>query len=256
LRLQAALIACCALLGVLLGIKDWRHERLHLAGPDASPSQTFRMWVERRAAPFALGSALLLLSVNACQFNQQAVRRLQRERRRALQDPLTRLPNRRAFDRRLQRLAGDRRGATSLLFIDLDRFKVLNDTLGHEAGDAALVGVAAAIRRAVADEDEGLCCRWGGDEFAILLPGADRAKAERVASRVAEALGQVRISVDHRPPIPVRGSIGIATIDQDRLPSHARTGSGHHPSLLGMADAALADAKQAGRQTVRTSSCI
>lgn len=243
LALQAALVGCCALLAVVWAVQDWRYERDNLAVPGLSEREEFRAWLERRSAPFALGAALLLLTVNSGWYCARTARRLERERRRALLDPLTRLPNRRAFDRRLQRIADGRDGTASLLFIDLDYFKKLNDTLGHEAGDAALIGVAGAMRSAVS-EQEGLCCRWGGDEFAILLPGADRAQAERVASRVARALDEVRVPThrtrERTDVVAVRGSIGIATIGLPDRPARFP-----HRRLLRIADAALADAKRA-----------
>ncbi len=75
----------------------------------------------------------------------------------------------------------------SLLFIDLDDFKGLNDSYGHLVADAALRNVAVATQSVIAD-DEGLCCRWGGDKFAVLLPGAECAQAEQVARDRAEHL--------------------------------------------------------------------
>ena len=242
LGLQAVLIGCCLLLAVAWAVEDWRYERHQFATAGGAQAEEFRAWLERRVVPFALGSALLLLTVNAGWYSARSARRLQRERRRALQDPLTHLPNRRAFDRRLQQVADGRRCTASLLFIDLDDFKGLNDSYGHLVGDAALREVATAMQSVIA-EDEGLCCRWGGDEFAILLPGAERAQAEQVASRVARALEEVRVSPAPTVAVPVRGSIGIATVADDR-PESACDRAEHLQRLLGIADAALAEAKR------------
>jgi diguanylate cyclase (GGDEF)-like protein len=242
LGLQAVLIGCCLLLAVAWAVEDWHYERHHFATAGGAQAEEFRAWLERRVAPFALGSALLLLTVNAGWYSARSARRLQRERRRALQDPLTHLPNRRAFDRRLQQVADGRRCTASLLFIDLDDFKGLNDSYGHLVGDAALREVATAMQSVIA-EDEGLCCRWGGDEFAILLPGAERAQAEQVASRVACALEKVRVSPAPTVAVSVRGSIGIATVADDR-PEAACDRTQHLQRLLGIADAALAEAKR------------
>jgi diguanylate cyclase (GGDEF)-like protein len=244
LGLQAVLVGCCVVLAVACAVEDWRYELQNAVNHPTNPTTEFRAWLERRAAPFALASALLLLTVNSGWYSARTARRLQHERRRALHDPLTRLPNRRAFDRRLQQIGGDRRGTTSLLFIDLDHFKSLNDTHGHLAGDAALMEVAAAMR-AVVSNDEGLCCRWGGDEFAILLPGADRAQAERVAERVAHALDHVCVCVDQQLRVPVRGSIGIATVRDDDRGNGPGRAEDRRQRLLSVADAALADAKRA-----------
>ena len=228
-------------------IQDWRYERSRSVGTASAAGSVmagaqdllaWRTWLENRAAPFALGAALLLLAVNAGRHDARTARCLERERRRAMHDALTRLPNRRAFDRRLRRLrAGDGRPA-SLLFIDLDGFKQLNDTLGHEAGDAALVRVAEALRAAV-PPGEGLCCRWGGDEFAVLLPRADRARAEQVAARLEAALRGVEIRCEGRGAFRVRGSVGIATVQGGDRCGRDR--------LLRVADDALADMKRARR---------
>ena len=244
--LQAILLSGCVLLAFVWALQDWRYERaralseaVHAGGgapADGEVSAEWQAWLERRSAPFALGAALLLLAVNAGWQGIRDARRLERERRRALHDSLTRLPNRRAFDRRLRELAAGPASPASLLFVDLDGFKQLNDTLGHEAGDVALVRVADALRDTV-PRGEGLCCRWGGDEFAVLLPEADRARAEQVAARLEEALRRVVVRREGRGALPVRGSVGIATLQGD-----AQCG---WTELLKVADDALADAKRA-----------
>jgi diguanylate cyclase (GGDEF)-like protein len=108
---------------------------------------------------------------------------------RALADPLTGLENRRAFDDALvtevarARRSGDR---VSVLVADVDGFKEINDRLGHLEGDRRLIAVARALRGAVRQGDR--CFRWGGDEFAAVLPGASPAEAHLVARRIATAL--------------------------------------------------------------------
>ena len=109
----------------------------------------------------------------------------------ARKDELTGLGNRRAFGESLDReIARARRGDRPLSVVvgDLDNFKEINDQLGHAAGDDSLRHAAAALLRIAREADD--CFRWGGDEFAILLPEADRAQAEGVAS--ATALGGQR----------------------------------------------------------------
>ena len=113
----------------------------------------------------------------------------------ARRDELTGLGNRRAFGESLDReIARARRGDRQLSVVvgDLDNFKEINDQLGHAAGDDSLRHAAAALLRIAREADD--CFRWGGDEFAILLPEADRAQAEGVAERLSSAIGEVDAS--------------------------------------------------------------
>ncbi len=160
-------------------------------------------------------------------------RRIQRAAR---SDALTGLSNRGAFteDMELAVLRAQREGTRlALLFIDLDGFKLVNDSHGHEAGDAVLVEIARRFERTVRRED--LLARWGGDEFACLLheSGDDDAAAE-VADRL---LGEAA-----RPmPAPLEAGAG-ASIGIARLPADATTPS----ALLSAADQALYAAKAEG----------
>ncbi|MFN8111030.1 MAG: GGDEF domain-containing protein [Thermoleophilia bacterium] len=154
--------------------------------------------------------------------------------RQALEDQLTGLPNRRAVDGALAAaLANHRRGEAglSLLTIDLDHFKEVNDGGGHAAGDAALCRVADILRRSVRAGDT--LGRMGGDEFVIVLAGCDRADALRVAE-------QIRASVqDTGADLTV--SVGIATAPDDGVDAD---------TLSRASDAALYAAKLAGRNRV------
>ena len=146
----------------------------------------------------------------------------------ALRDPLTGLPNRRVImDRIDHAIERHRRGAAvALLFLDLDRFKLINDTLGHAAGDAALISVAAAIESATRKEDS--IARLGGDEFVVLCEDTTADEARAVAQRIREA---IEATTDHR----LSASIGIAMADPDYDASH----------FLTEADAAMYRTKQA-----------
>lgn len=157
-------------------------------------------------------------------------------RESALYDPLTGLPNRRMFMERFQRLRPNSgQQLSGILFVDLDRFKAVNDSLGHLAGDELLVGVARRIERSLRPND--MVARFGGDEFTILLDGLrDVSDATRLAERL-----QKEISA----PLPVTGqsivitaSIGIAT-----------TARGYDAleELLRDADTAMYGAKAGGR---------
>ena len=153
-------------------------------------------------------------------------------------DLLTRLPNRALFNDRLQEalLRAKRRGThVALLFIDLDGFKQVNDTLGHPAGDRLLQWVAQQARSAVREMDT--VARLGGDEFAVLVEDIDApVGAAAVAQRLLENLGQPY--VDGEQPIPTSASIGISLYPTDGLDPE---------SLLKAADLAMYRAKAAGR---------
>jgi diguanylate cyclase (GGDEF)-like protein len=151
--------------------------------------------------------------------------------RSASTDPLTGLANRAKLELLVADAAADRGGA--LCLVDLDRFKEVNDTLGHATGDALLCAVAGRLASAVRDRDA--VARLGGDEFVLLLDVADEVAATRVLERVARAvhapfdIGGVRLEVEM--------SVGVAL-----LPGHGR----HLEELLRRADAAMYEAKSTG----------
>ena len=151
-------------------------------------------------------------------------------------DPLTDLKNRRVMQERLEEeIAHAERYATklSLLLIDLDGLKALNDRSGHSAGDAALRHAAAAIRRGSRATD--IAARWGGDEFALLAPNTGPAEARRLAERIRAAAEGDSHSITV--------SVGVATA--------ARSRGGWSPeALVREADAALYEAKRLGRNRV------
>jgi diguanylate cyclase (GGDEF)-like protein len=162
--------------------------------------------------------------------------------RRARTDSLTGLANRRHFDEQLRRVVAetDRFGGTcSLLLIDLDHFKSVNDRLGHQAGDTVLKHVAQVMRDAVRTVD--LCARYGGEELAILLPQTSQEGAVELAERLRQALEQ-RPSVHAGEAVPVTASFGVAT-----YPTPVPYGDW----LVLAADKALYEAKAAGRNCVR-----
>ena len=163
----------------------------------------------------------------------------------ALQDPLTGIANRRRFDdmlgvefRRAQRLAEP----VSILMIDIDCFKSYNDTYGHPAGDACLRMVAATIEAQLRRSGD-LLGRYGGEEFACVLPGADGAGALRVAEQVRAAIELMMIAHSASPRGFLTVSIGLVTID----PPREDDGPAEYVEA---ADTALYQAKHAGRNTV------
>ena len=159
-------------------------------------------------------------------------------RHQALHDSLTNLPNRALImDRIEQLLARNRRHGTigAALYIDLDDFKNVNDTLGHEAGDHLLVAVAARLTSAMRDADT--IGRMGGDEFVVLIDGAQlKVSPELVAERLLDVMRQPFDLDEASVPLAVNTSIGIAIGD--------RANGGE---LLRDADVALYQAKAAGK---------
>lgn len=141
---------------------------------------------------------------------EQATARLAHQ---ALHDPLTALPNRRAFEQALERmLAASRRAGDrgALCFMDLDHFKPVNDTGGHAAGDALLRVVADLIRSRLRSGD--IVCRVGGDEFALILHGCTADDAGRIADDLCAAVRDLRFEWEGRE-YRIGASIGFAMID-------------------------------------------
>src|SRR5262245_57346224 len=156
---------------------------------------------------------------------------------RSLTDPLTGLPNRREFNERLEERIGAwnrRREVFSLLLLDVDHFKKLNDRYGHLTGDQVLATIGRALRGAIRAEDA--VARFGGEEFAILLPSTSLEQAIEAAQKVREAVARVSISRGGQQ-ITVTVSGGLATI----------TTNERVEALIGRADSALYAAKEAGR---------
>ncbi len=159
----------------------------------------------------------------------------------ANRDPLTNLLNRRRFYEDMEGwLAQTRRFGIkgAVLFLDLDNFKYINDSLGHQAGDKLLIAIAGLLRERLRETD--ILARLGGDEFAIILPHADVNLAESVANQIRE-LVQYHTSVEKNYPPGITVSIGIAL-----FPGHGDTVE----TLLSYADLAMYRAKEEGRNRV------
>jgi diguanylate cyclase (GGDEF)-like protein len=159
-----------------------------------------------------------------------------------LTDPLTGLANRRHFD---QTLASEwdramrEKHLLALLMIDIDHFKAFNDTHGHAAGDECLKAVAQALRAHCARPGD-LVCRWGGEEFAVILPDTDAAGAGHVARELVEV---VRLLALKHGKSDVAPCVTISAGSASAVPSDV----GSAAALVEKADAALYAAKQSGR---------
>lgn len=163
---------------------------------------------------------------------------------RSLHDALTGIWNRRAFDERFERMwdeAKETGDVIALLLLDIDAFKMYNDTYGHLAGDACLERVAHAINKAVGED--GMTARYGGEEFAVLLRPRHTRQPKEIAERIRQAVLKLNISHEtYRPLRKVSVSIGVA--------EHAPALDGEKADLIEAADRALYQAKQSGRNRV------
>lgn len=169
---------------------------------------------------------------------------LKKFERHATTDALTGLANRHAmedtFPNQIARCVEDEQ-SVSLIMIDVDNFKQFNDTFGHIAGDRALSAVSRILRTQFRPRD--LLVRYGGDEFAVLLPDVEEKRAMEIAERVRAAVsGETGDGSDSLIQIPVRISMGVAALEPQ----------GTLDTLIRAADAALYRAKHGGRNTVST----
>jgi diguanylate cyclase (GGDEF)-like protein len=152
-------------------------------------------------------------------------------------DPLTGVNNRRYFTEKIRVELEEKNGSSlplSLLVLDLDGFKLLNDERGHDQGDRALVEAAGLIRQCLRDSDT--LARYGGDEFVAVLPGTNAEQAAAVARRVIRSLPE---RLFEKTTVKLTCSIGIATSEQEGAIGHA--------ALFRLADQALLAAKRGGK---------
>ncbi|MEZ4601018.1 MAG: GGDEF domain-containing protein [Syntrophotaleaceae bacterium] len=178
---------------------------------------------------------------------KKALEDVERERARveklSLQDPLTALSNRRHFftiaEKEMKRKARYQH-PLAVMLMDLDHFKKINDTFGHAAGDMVLQKVAEIIMRTIRSSD--LACRYGGEEFAILLPETDRASARQLGIRLLHNIEQSQF-VTERGTVYLSASLGIAALNGEEQVDPL--------NLIERADQVLYQAKNAGRNQLR-----
>lgn len=157
--------------------------------------------------------------------------------RMAQTDPLTGLLNRHTFDAHLANLLHSRTNSSkpiTLMVIDIDHFKKINDTHGHLVGDQVLVETAGVLRQALREND--ILCRWGGEEFVTLLPGLDLTQTSHIANRIRQSLTESPIDTGDAL-ISVTASIGLTVLRSGEQPDDA----------LKRADQAMYQAKAQGR---------
>jgi diguanylate cyclase (GGDEF)-like protein/PAS domain S-box-containing protein len=194
------------------------------------------VWISLNVSPIRDADGELLYMIGQVEDISERKDEQARLTRQALHDSLTGLPNRELFADRVRMAAARRGGNLAVVYLDLDDFKLVNDSLGHAAGDKVLVEVGRRLQRLLRAGDT--LARLGGDEFAILCEGVGEQEMKRIADRVVAAL---------EPPIEVAGrpvqqpaSIGVAIHSRDG--SHVDAGS-----IIGDADLAMYRAKAAGR---------
>ncbi|MDP1771124.1 MAG: PAS domain S-box protein [Methylobacter sp.] len=254
--------SCCgtaAWLGEWVAVEDIRHHACQESCQAfARETGVAACWSEPIAAPSGQVLGVVVIYLNhagmpgdedrallrhASHLSSIAIERKRIEQQmyhQACYDPLTGLPNRRLFwDRLREEIAKAERGGYRLavLFIDLDRFKEVNDTLGHMAGDGLLVEAAQRIRACVRESDT--VARLAGDEFVVILPEVGEIVPQsRVAQCIVESMAQSFLLGEHN--VYVSASVGIAAYPQDA--DNAET-------LICCADQAMYAAKEAGRNS-------
>lgn len=185
--------------------------------------------------------SLRQLAVNSARLVELSEERERLYRHQATTDALTGLHNRRYYQEHGERILQQSLFArsTSLLMLDIDYFKQVNDNHGHAAGDTVLREVAALCAKALRVQD--LCARVGGEEFGLLLPGTDEQGAIAVAERLRSQIAERRISIANDAQASITVSIGVATTS-GRLNTL--------DALTEAADTALYEAKNSGRNRV------
>jgi diguanylate cyclase (GGDEF)-like protein/PAS domain S-box-containing protein len=194
----------------------------------------------RRQLAFTVADQVALALTN--------LRLQERLRDQAIRDPLTGLFNRRYMEESLERelrRAHRRRMPLGVIMIDIDHFKRFNDTFGHAAGDTLLREMGAVLQHHTRAED--IACRYGGEEFALILLEASAEDTEQRAALLREHVSKLRVEYGHQPLGNITISVGVAV-----FPDHGAAAD----TLLKSADAALYRAKAGGRDRVMVASTV
>jgi len=205
-----------------------------LADRDASGAETDATLNSKQQLAVTLSEQIALALSN--------IRLRENLRQQTIRDPLTGLYNRRFLEESLNReMARCKRNgnAFAVLMIDVDHFKRFNDTYGHDAGDSTLRAISGALQRSTRESD--IVCRFGGEEFVIVLPDANLQGASARAQRIVEFVRVLDIIHDGKPLPSITASIGLAMFPQNGETVKA---------LIQSADKALYEAKGAGRDRI------
>jgi diguanylate cyclase (GGDEF)-like protein len=228
----AVAMLCLLLLGVLL---SWRLQALK------QREQLLRLQVAEKTLELQhQADHLRAVDKERSELLQQIKRQAQEFEQQARLDSLTGLANRRAFDEALMRECARSlrsRQTLCLVLLDIDHFKQVNDNYSHTIGDEILKKVANAINALCRRDD--IVARWGGEEFAVLLPGTSMTKAKDICERIRVAVMQIDCS-HFASDLSISVSLGLAAYEYEA----------HYKKLLSRADAALYQAKQNGRNQV------
>ncbi|MFZ5628727.1 MAG: GGDEF domain-containing protein [Spirochaetota bacterium] len=240
LRAYVVVVIIFAILGVAEASAQFTYAPIFAKSPYKADGSPVWGWF---AVQVTQVSALLVITYVGIMATKRWVERENLFREMSTIDGLTRLTNRRSFIERSQsEFARARRvpiSGISCIMIDIDHFKKINDTLGHHAGDAVLVQTAGLLLASARQYDE--VGRYGGEEFAVLLPETTLEVATQVAERLREKIAAQSITVDGKK-VSVTASFGVACFPGEGVETIN--------DLLKAADAALYRAKHAGRNRV------
>ncbi|HEY0488747.1 MAG TPA: GGDEF domain-containing protein [Telluria sp.] len=214
----------------------------------ANPNRIRLLWTTLAAVLAAAAAGTVFMMYRRAQEKSERLARLNRElEEHARRDPLTRLQNRRAFlDKMTARNASGRRsadgsGATDCItLMNIDHFRLVNDRLGHDVGDAVLAEVGRRLQRVVRDTD--MLVRWGGEEFLVYSPNAHPQQMRMMLERVMNAVGSTPIQVEVHS-IAVTISAGLACVPFAGIPEDKFDWQ----KVVSLANKALHHAKRQGR---------
>ena len=215
----------------VLGSAGWAMVLQHAPSPDSF------------SVPLVLAILVVAAALHLSYAGMLVLRLVRQLRHLSRHDPLTGLLNRRAMDEQMARcwrsLTREPQ-AMSLLALDIDHFKHINDSHGHAAGDAVLVALALCLRETLRPHDE--LARTGGEEFLVLLPGTGGQEARAVAQRLCERIAALKLPLPDGSELCFTASLGVA--------SQTAAAPRSSVALWSSADAALYQAKQQGRNRV------